>query len=133
MRRLLIYSSVIWSAVTMSSCLTALTLLGAFDSASSSSSYAKGGFRYSYCINDFWVNWRDEKLSNVGIKGGYDEMWFVRADKPWEVYCHFKINSFYIKIVLLTYQNRDLYPYLSMKKGMITSIIPMLLKWPMNR
>ena len=38
-------------------------------------------------------------------------------------------HNYCIKLILLTYQNRDLNPYLSMKKGLITNIKPMFLKW----
>ena len=42
----------------------------------------------------------------------------------------FIFNNYCIKLVLLTYQNRDLKHYFRMKKGLITSIKPVLLKWP---
>ena len=38
-------------------------------------------------------------------------------------------HNYCIKLILLTYQNRDFNPYFSMKKGLITSIKPMLSRW----
>ena len=38
-------------------------------------------------------------------------------------------RDFCIKLILLTYQNRDLKHYFRMKKGLITSIKPMLSRW----
>ena len=61
----------------------------------------------------------------------YSKQSFFYRNFKYTIKCllFYRFSDFCIKMVLLTYQNRDLNPYLSMKKGMITSIIPMLLKW----
>ena len=56
---------------------------------------------------------------------------FYCCSKYTLVWSHtFRFSDFcIIKMVLLTYENRDLKHYFSIEKGLITSIKPMLLKW----
>ena len=55
---------------------------------------------------------------------------FYCCSKYTLVWSHtFRFSDFCIKKILSTYKIWDLNPYISIKKGMITSIIPMFLRW----
>ena len=80
------------------------------------------------------INFSDKEITVHHFFAGYFSIFLIKkevifSNTPEIPRKKTENHNYCIKLILLTYQNRDFNPYFSMKKGLITSIKPMLSRW----